>query len=179
MVDLTKRRWFRPSKQPLMNPTLPWLRDPAQFLDECDRCGACVKVCENHIITLGSGGFPTVDFTQGECSFCYQCVKACPKPLFYSQQHTPWQAEITLTSNCLALRNVECRGCSDNCEYQAITFQLGIGRVAQPQVHNERCVGCGACIAPCPTQALSLELQAGITKPSDPHTHTITITECQ
>jgi ferredoxin-type protein NapF len=57
---------------------------------------------------------------------------------------------------CVEPRGVTCRRCGDECEAGAISFRLlGAGR-ARVAVDDERCTGCGACLAVCPTQALSL-----------------------
>lgn len=79
MVDLSKRRWFTPNRQPNQSQVrLPWLARPDAFTDECTRCGKCVTACETHIIEKGDGGFPTVNFSIDECTFCYQCAQSCP-----------------------------------------------------------------------------------------------------
>lgn len=97
MVDLSKRRWFTPNRQPNQSQVrLPWLARPDAFTDECTRCGKCVTACETHIIEKGDGGFPTVNFSIDECTFCYQCAQSCPEPLFVAQSEAPWQARCTL-----------------------------------------------------------------------------------
>jgi ferredoxin-type protein NapF len=46
--------------------------------------------------------------------------------------------------------------CRDACPEQAIVFRPRIGGVFVPDPTEEACTGCGACIAPCPTQAILL-----------------------
>lgn len=59
---------------------------------------------------------------------------------------------------CLALNRVVCRSCAEHCESHAIHFRLAPGGIAVPLVRAERCDGCGACIAVCPTSAITLEV---------------------
>ncbi|WP_260261683.1 ferredoxin-type protein NapF [Vibrio intestinalis] len=159
MVDLSKRRLF--SRKVVHDETvrLPWLTNPAAFTDLCTQCGACIKSCETNIIVKGDGGFPQVDFTRDECTFCYACAEVCPEPLFEQQTATPWQAKADISDSCLAHSNVECRACSDMCDSLAIQFQLEIGKVAQPKLNTEQCNGCGACVAVCPTSSINVSHQ--------------------
>ncbi|MCE7629310.1 ferredoxin-type protein NapF, partial [Vibrio fluvialis] len=73
MVDLSKRRLFARRAVDSSKVRLPWIANPAAFIDDCTRCGRCRDACEMSIIVNGDGGFPTVDFQIDECTFCYQC----------------------------------------------------------------------------------------------------------
>ncbi|KOO15862.1 ferredoxin [Vibrio xuii] len=156
MVDLSKRRLF--SKRTVDDNTirLPWLANSARFTDLCTRCGKCAENCETNIIINGDGGFPQVDFSRGECTFCYGCAQACPESLFEPEQNNPWNAKASMTDGCLAKQNVECRSCGDMCETMAIQFKLEIGKVAQPNIDLDECTGCGACVAVCPTSSINV-----------------------
>ena len=154
MVDRAKRRFFTRREPVSDKPLLPWLKDHARFTDQCSRCAECVKACETQIIVSGDGGFPQIDFSQGECTFCYQCAERCPENLFVAKQNSPWDAKASINAQCLALQNVECRACAESCEQSAIVFQLAVGRVAQPKLNTELCNGCGACVATCPTSSI-------------------------
>ncbi|WP_087482213.1 ferredoxin-type protein NapF [Vibrio mangrovi] len=156
MIDRTRRHLFHrttPQEQP---PALPWIQDLTAFFEHCVRCSQCIDACETQIIVHGDGGFPQVDFHTGECTFCYQCAAACPEKLFLPETASPWNAKATVSAKCLAQQNVECRSCHDSCEPAAIQFRLQPGKVAQPQINPELCNGCGACVAGCPTQAITV-----------------------
>ena len=49
---------------------LPWSVSWDEFITDCTRCGDCLTACPEQILVKGDGGFPTVDFLRGECTFC-------------------------------------------------------------------------------------------------------------
>ncbi|MCG3862450.1 MULTISPECIES: ferredoxin-type protein NapF [unclassified Photobacterium] len=157
MVDRLRRSLFT-RKTPSNIPRLPWLSHADTFTDLCSRCERCIENCETNIIVKGDGGFPQVDFSQGEgeCTFCYQCADACPEPLFLPQSELPWNIIAAINESCMASKNIECRSCGDMCDPQAIKFQLQVGNVAMPTITDKDCTGCGACLSGCPTSAITI-----------------------
>ncbi|MCW8334945.1 ferredoxin-type protein NapF [Vibrio paucivorans] len=156
MVDLSRRRLFKRKVVNSGQLCLPWVKDPSHFTNDCTRCGKCVENCETNIIVNGDGGFPTIDFSIGECTFCYQCAIACPESLFKQEDTAPWQAVATINNKCLSQQNIECRSCGDMCDSMAIQFKLEVGKVAQPHINLDECNGCGACVAVCPTSSIDV-----------------------
>jgi ferredoxin-type protein NapF len=157
VINRSRRSLFT-RQQPSQQQRLPWVKNDNTFTDHCQRCNACVDACQTNVIVKGDGGFPVVDFNhgEGECSFCYQCAEVCPEPLFEPQHQLPWTHIATINSSCIALNNIECRSCGDQCEIQAITFALQVGKVAQPIINTADCSGCGACISGCPVAAIEM-----------------------
>jgi ferredoxin-type protein NapF len=156
MVSVNARRAFlfgRAPAEPVVRP--PWSLPEADFLDRCTRCDACVKACPTHIIKVGDGGFPFIDFSQGECTFCQSCVSACDASAFDAAQAAPWRLQLTLHDACLAKQAIFCMACVDACPEQAIRLHYA-SSVPTPEVDASRCTGCGGCIAICPSQAISL-----------------------
>jgi len=141
----------------------PWAREEEAFTAECSRCDACIPVCPTGILKRGTAGFPEVDFLRGECTFCGHCVAACPTHalggLARSEGLSPWSLVARIQDACLALNKVVCRSCGDVCEARAIGFRLALGGVALPQLDAAACNGCGACVAICPTAAISVARQ--------------------
>ncbi|MEH2921426.1 ferredoxin-type protein NapF [Samsonia erythrinae] len=135
----------------------PWSGTESYFLEKCSRCDACVNACETGIIQRGSGGFPFVNFQHGECTFCYSCASACPQALFADRHTVPWTYRLTIQDTCLAQHQVECRSCQDSCEADAIRFRPTAGRVAAPAIDTAACTTCGACIAGCPVEAMTMK----------------------
>ena len=50
--------------------------------------------------------------------------------------------------------SIPCDPCRSSCPRGAITFQAGIDSL--PEMHPEKCTGCGVCVARCPGQAIFL-----------------------
>jgi len=51
-------------------------------------------------------------------------------------------------------QEIPCNPCEEACPYQAIT--VGDPITNCPQLHEEKCIGCGVCIAQCPGLAIFL-----------------------
>ena len=138
----------------------PWALDEAAFVDRCSRCDDCAKACTETLIHKADGGFPVVDFHRGECTFCGDCVQVCTSGALnisaMQAGHTPWHLTPSINDNCLAHNRVVCRSCSEQCEQRAIRFRPAPGGVSRPELDPSLCNGCGACIRPCPANAIKL-----------------------
>lgn len=157
-MDLAKRALFKRGTQSPLRSPLPWQINEDDFIDSCTRCSRCVDACDEKIIVIGDGGFPSINFHHGECSFCYQCAAACPETLFHTQEQRPWLQVAQFGESCLAFQRIECRTCGDSCDQQAIHFTLKIGTAASPTLRTDSCNSCGACVSVCPTQAINITL---------------------
>ncbi len=132
--------------------------DESHFLTHCTRCDACINACENNILQRGAGGYPSVNFKNNECSFCYACAQACPRIAIFSAPHQgPGICSSPLGTRALAYQSVECRRCQDSCEPMAIIFRPTLSGIYQPQLNSQLCNGCGACAASCPVSAITAE----------------------
>ena len=134
---------------------LPWLK-LNEFFDKCSRCNDCLKACPEQIISSGDGGFPQIDFKRGECTFCGECANSCEMDLFQAIEESPWAAVAQTADGCLAIQGISCQTCRDNCDAGAIRFQPRLGGSAIPKIALEDCTGCGACVAPCPVDAIEI-----------------------
>lgn len=143
-------------------PRPPWALEEDEFIQRCTRCDACVTVCPSGILVRADGGFPVVDFTRGECTFCAACLIHCePRALRReAEDAAPWLLRAVIGEGCLAQHGVECRVCGENCPQSAIRFRLRAGAVARPELDLEICTGCGACVGPCPTRAILVRAPA-------------------
>ncbi|MGI2259212.1 ferredoxin-type protein NapF [Shewanella sp. GXUN23E] len=159
MVDHSRRSIFSGKRITAQTAHLPWLISSESFFERCVRCSKCGDHCPTGIISPGDGGYPQVNFTRGECTFCYRCAEVCPEHLFKAQSSIPWVATITLSADCLPLHNIDCRACEESCDSGAIVFRPQLGRVAQPNIDTDLCNGCGACLALCPASAPLITLQ--------------------
>lgn len=134
----------------------PW-SNLANFLEKCTACGNCLKACETHIIVKGAGGYPEVDFSQGECTFCEKCVQSCEEGVFREVSEEAWSHKIEIQASCLLQLGTECRSCGDSCEMRVIRFRPSLGGIAQMSLDLESCNGCGACLSVCPTSAITIQ----------------------
>jgi len=151
-INQSRRNLFSRRKTNAIRP--PWIKTDELFTDNCTRCNKCITACETNIIKVGDGGFPELDFSLGECTFCQQCVTACPEPVFDSSQSSPWSIVANIKDACLTLKGVWCQSCKDACDPRAISFKMAVGQVPRPIINIEACTGCGACVSPCPADAI-------------------------
>jgi ferredoxin-type protein NapF len=138
---------------------LPWALS-AVFADLCTGCGDCVSACPEGIVALDDAQRAIVDFQRGAglCSFCGACADVCREPIFSARTATPpWALKIGIGDDCLTREGVMCQTCRDACGDGAIRFLYMAGRIPEPQVDLDRCTGCGACVAPCPTAAIEIQ----------------------
>ncbi len=139
----------------------PWSLEEDRFITQCTRCSDCVSACPQHILVTGRGGFPQVDFSRNECLFCGDCVRNCTTgALQPNLTLAPWSLQPVIEASCLAQQGVECRVCSEVCEARAIHIRLRVGGPGLPEVNGEDCIGCGACVAGCPSRAIRLQARS-------------------
>jgi len=157
-ADLHRRGFLKLSPDTRMHPIRPpWALGEDAFQHACTRCGDCIETCpEKILIREGVNGYPRIDFKRGECTFCSDCVKACPTTALHRTQALAWMIKAHVGDACLAAQQVICTTCAEQCEAGAIHFIPLAGAVSQPQINTHACTGCGACIAPCPTQAIEV-----------------------
>lgn len=132
----------------------PWALGEPAFLDACTACGACVERCPERVLVTGAGRHPEFDPRAGECTFCGACTDACATGALDRSRRT-WSLRATAGEACLPRHGVVCSSCRDACPEQALRFPLATA-LPVPDVDPARCTGCGACVAPCPVQAIAL-----------------------
>lgn len=157
MVDASRRGFFRGRPRPKAENRPPWALPESAFSDVCTRCNDCLGACPEQIIVSGDGGFPRVDFKRGECTFCGACVSACQTQALVRTEGQPaWAYQAQIGASCLPQRGVECRVCEDYCAARAIRFSPRLGGSPLPVIDPAQCTGCGACLAPCPVNAITI-----------------------
>ncbi|WP_252176396.1 ferredoxin-type protein NapF [Endozoicomonas sp. 4G] len=174
-VDLDRRGFLtgKTASAPIEPPARPpWsVQEPLftdLFTDLCSRCGQCIAVCETGLLIRGSGGFPEADFRKAGCSFCEACLKSCPTDAISKHNKTPWPLKPVISDQCLALKQVHCRTCSEMCDPTAIQFHYQTGGVAQPAIDPDPCTACGDCVSSCPVDAIAMTAREN----ADDHTDT-------
>ncbi len=134
---------------------LPWATSHS-ILSACERCGECADACPEQIIIRGDGGFPTVSFAEGECTFCGDCATVCKAGVFTPDQAFPWFLKAEIGDHCFTQKGIECRSCQDHCDARAIRFHYARGAIAEPVISQDICTGCGACVAVCPADCITV-----------------------
>jgi len=153
-INQSRRNLFSRRKSNVTRP--PWSKTDQEFTDNCTRCDKCITACETQIIKRGEGGFPEIDFNLGECTFCQLCVDVCPEPVFDLAQSLPWSIRASIKDSCLTYEGVWCQSCKDACDPRAIRFVMAVGQVPKPLIDTDACTGCGACVSPCPSNAIQI-----------------------
>jgi ferredoxin-type protein NapG len=138
-----------------------WLRPPGaakekDFLNECSRCGECVRVCPAEAIVLHQSlgkNAPYIDADARACVACdgLYCMSSCPTgaleptPLLMIKMGTAVWREHQCTRTTL---NDDCRRCVDVCPIGTAAIDLVQDRI---EVKPLGCIGCGLCQQDCPT----------------------------
>jgi ferredoxin-type protein NapF len=155
-INAARRAFLKRSIDPSsIDHRMPWA--VAGFFDLCRRCDDCIRACEESVVVRGDGGFPTVDFSRGGCSFCGACAYACGQGALDRRTSPVWRLAAAIGDGCLSARGITCRACGDACETRAIRFRLQPGGRAIPGVDTSLCSGCGGCIAICPIHVIQIE----------------------
>ncbi|MDB9823178.1 4Fe-4S dicluster domain-containing protein [Deltaproteobacteria bacterium] len=160
-----------------LNPAL--IRPPGsmaedEFLDNCIRCGECMKVCPTNVIQpsmleAGLEGLwsPVLKPGMSYCEYkCTMCTQVCPteaiRPLVLEEKQ---QVRIGLAhvdkNRCLPYAYARaCVVCEEHCPLpdkaiwlEETTVMDSKGNqviVKQPHVNAELCIGCGICQNKCP-----------------------------
>ncbi|WP_378950665.1 ferredoxin-type protein NapF [Mesorhizobium sp. ANAO-SY3R2] len=124
-------------------------------LNSCIGCGACVASCPTGIIVLADG-VPEIDLAKGECTFCGECSKGCPEPVFDAVSPVRFAHVAAISDSCLARLGIACGICRDVCPEQAIRMRPRPGGIFVPEIDEDTCSGCGACIGICPATAIGV-----------------------
>lgn len=169
----SRRRFFRGRVQSKQEMRLPWVINEAVFTSGCTQCQDCITHCETNIIVKDEDGYPKVDFSRGECTFCNKCIDACEQPLFsgeflantynLDESPKPWPVSLEINDKCLAKNNIYCQSCRDECETSVIKFSYVDSSIPVPSLDDNDCNQCGACIKSCPQDAIAFTFETNKT----------------
>lgn len=137
---------------------------PKDCVYGCIGFGDCAAVCPYNAIQICDG---IARINPLLCRACTMCVRECPKdiitmlPLNVAKssvlcrnQDKGAQTRKECKAGCIG-----CMRCKKACEYGAVTVENFCAKV-----DYEKCVGCGACNAVCPTKCIGvIELHKDIT----------------
>jgi ferredoxin-type protein NapF len=164
VATATAARLTRASASRALRP--PGAIDEPEFLGVCVRCGNCIRACPTRIIEPALGGHgltslltPVLRFESGYCrEDCTRCTAVCPSGAL---ARVPIQEKPDVRIGlprvdmnvCLLGEERECSECKRWCPYEAIQYVFSEAEYTLiPRIDREKCNGCGACEAYCPTQ---------------------------
>ncbi len=144
----------------------PGAIDEPEFLGVCVRCGNCVRACPTHIIepSLGRHGpagllAPILHFQENYCLVdCTKCTQVCPSGALVrlspdGKASRPIGLPQVDMSVCLLAESRECTECGRWCPHAAIRYVWSETEYTLiPEIDAQKCTGCGACEAACPTK---------------------------
>jgi len=141
------------------------------FLDQCVRCGNCMKVCVTNglqptLLETGVQGLwsPQLVPEIGYCEYnCNLCGSACPTqaiaelPLEKKKTVKIGRAEIDKTKCVAWALDMKCLVCEEHCPIpdkaiKAFAHSAHGGIVLKPVVDPDLCIGCGICQSTCPAR---------------------------
>lgn len=153
----------RPASRPLRP---PGAIDEPEFLGLCVRCGNCIRACPTRIIepSLSEHGMaslltPILQFRENYCLVdCTKCMEVCPSGALVrlsaeGKASKPIGLPEVDMNVCLLGADRECAECRRWCPHEAIRYVWSESEYAlAPQIDPQKCTGCGACEAVCPTK---------------------------
>jgi len=147
--------------------------------DKCIMCGICARACPTDTLTVTKTGDHeskieikgAVDINTAECAWCGWCEIACPHDNIKIEK--PFEGTIELLED----RCQGCGACVEICPTSALYFPLTeypeisecydysegwckplktrpAPTAKKLDVHDDRCVSCGACVRSCPVDAI-------------------------
>ncbi len=135
-------------------PRPPWALGEPFFAGACTRCDDCIRACPEAVLVRGTEGLPRFDALAGECTFCRACAEACGTGALDPSISPPWEWRARVGEDCLPGRGVVCSSCREVCPASAIRIAPGARGAAR--IEASACTGCGACVAICPGDAITL-----------------------
>lgn len=124
--------------------------------EACSACTECIDHCPTSIVIV-EDGMPSLDFSRGECLFCGECEEHCPHSERLFGAPRAFAHVVEITTACLPRYGIDCQACRDHCPTAAIRFRPRLGGPFLPEIDEDACSGCGACIGVCPVDAVSIK----------------------
>ena len=158
-------------------PRPPGALPPDRFETACSKCGLCVEACPYDTLKLArfndiaAPGTPFFTPRDIPCYMCRDipCVKACPSGALSHELTDITEAKMGVAAidhyTCLSWQGLRCEICYRDCPEQnkAIVIvsqprQISNHAMFVPEIHPDKCTGCGLCVHSCPTDKPSINI---------------------
>jgi len=155
----------------------PGAGSESSFLAACIRCGLCVQACPHDTLKMSDFSTGTAcatpyadDMRQRPCYLCQSyeeplCIRVCPTEALSPVEDLHdirMGIAVILEDICWAYNGTMCKACWHACPWpdDALSFDERLRPVI-----TETCVGCGICVHACPTDPVSIVVQAPKSSP--------------
>lgn len=138
----------------------PGAIDEKKFIQRCIKCNKCIQVCPYlsiQVAHLNWGvkyGTPIIIARDVPCYVCMKCPEVCPTGALDNNltetEKIRMGVAVIDTEKCFPYNGIICRACFERCPIfrEAITLKDEL----LPEVHPDRCIGCGICEHVCPLE---------------------------
>lgn len=139
-----------------------------EFVQRCIKCNKCAQVCPYGSIKMahlnwGSRfGTPMIFAREVPCYLCMKCPPVCPSGALdvnlTEKEKVKMGVAVIDTEKCLPYQGIICRACFERCPIyrEAITMKDEL----YPQLHPEKCTGCGICENVCPAEDVAITIKS-------------------
>lgn len=156
----------------------PGALSQAHINAHCVGCQLCIQACPHGLLSMSTSPDtvmqPVLSYAEAFCPpQCTRCSNVCPagvfKPLDVALKSS-WKVGTAVVDKdiCLSATGTDsCGNCARHCPagvIEMVPLQKG-GSARKAQVDFEECVGCGACAATCPFEAITMESDRAIVDP--------------
>lgn len=137
----------------------------ANYYDACTGCGECILACPHQAlfpVQTDHKTYAFLDPNANPCHLCsdWPCIKSCSEEalLWENSKMVSFGKAISLFENCInfATSQKTCNTCELACPIpETVTWEA-----TKPKFSSDSCVGCGLCVAQCPSFPKAIRIES-------------------